>query len=255
MQEVCMRVCVQMCAHVWVGGKVCPNACVYLMCSPRRNSFFKALFFVQSLACLTELTPFYQIQQSTPILINPCVKHVTTGPPRFFKLKLVCFKKPHMHRLLFKQFSICNDWSWPQFCYELSSSTTGILPLLITEGNKLKEKPENFFVLRFMMSVSVLTVWQAVVVLTAGPDSRWPNICGSWYGLWSSACMLLMSCIWCRFPVRGTNVMSYCISLLLPCHCQNISGSQHPALPIVSDNKGPCVQGQTHKHIFKSTEQ
>lgn len=35
--------------------------------------------------------------------------------------------------------------------------------------------------------------------------------------------------------------------VLLPCHCQSISGSQHPASPIVSDNKGLYV-GYIQKH-------
>lgn len=39
-----------------------------------------------------------------------------------------------------------------------------------------------------------------------------------------------------------------CMCVLLPCHCQSISGSQHLALPSVSDNKGPCVNVRTHTH-------
>lgn len=47
------------------------------------------------------------------------------------------------------------------------------------------------------------------------------------------------------------DVLCYCACLLLPCHRQNISGSQHPALPIVSGNKGLCVfKNKKHKFTY-----
>lgn len=48
----------------------------------------------------------------------------------------------------------------------------------------------------------------------------------------------------CRSDLCNNDLICMCV--LLPFHCQNISGSQHLASPIVAGNKGPCVWRHTN---------
>lgn len=95
------------------------------------------------------------------------------------------------------------------------------------------------------MSVSVLTVWLESLLTDWMPQFCWHAAHGS----------LKMQNTSKRD--QSDDVLELLYMLLLPCHCQSISGSQHPASPIVSDNKGRCegqkkqtYRGQSMRHVL-----